>query len=180
MDIYNVANQMKLERKTIFDLKIRVTFYARVSTTREEQENSIENQIMYFTNMIQTNPNWTYVEGYVDRIRGERAENRVQFMQMIEDGKSGKFDLILTKEVSRFARDTIDSLLYTRKLLEYDVCVYFTSDNIITASNDGELRLTIMSSMAQDEVRKLSERTKFGFKRSIEEGRVSGTDNIWM
>ena len=100
-------------------------------------------------------------------------------MQMIADGKDKKFDLIVTKEVSRFSRDTIDSLLYTRKLLEYDVCVYFTSDNIITASNDGELRLTIMSSMAQDEVRKLSERTKFGFKRSIEKGRVLGTDNIW-
>ena len=100
-------------------------------------------------------------------------------MQMIADGKNKKFDLIVTKEVSRFSRDTIDSLLYTRKLLEYDVCVYFTSDNIITASNDGELRLTIMSSMAQDEVRKLSERTKFGFKRSIEKGRVLGTDNIW-
>lgn len=100
-------------------------------------------------------------------------------MRMIEDGKNKKFDLIVTKEVSRFSRDTIDSLLYTRKLLEYDVCVYFTSDNIITASNDGELRLTIMSSMAQDEVRKLSERTKFGFKRSIEKGRVLGTDNIW-
>ena len=100
-------------------------------------------------------------------------------MQMIADGKNKKFDLIVTKEVSRFSRDTIDSLLYTRKLLKYDVCVYFTSDNIITASNDGELRLTIMSSMAQDEVRKLSERTKFGFKRSIEKGRVLGTDNIW-
>ncbi len=100
-------------------------------------------------------------------------------MRMIEDGKNKYFDLIVTKEVSRFSRDTIDSLLYTRKLLEYDVCVYFTSDNIITASNDGELRLTIMSSMAQDEVRKLSERTKFGFKRSIEKGRVLGTDNIW-
>ena len=100
-------------------------------------------------------------------------------MRMIEDGKNKYFDLIVTKEVSRFSRDTIDSLLYTRKLLEYDVCVYFTSDNIITSSNDGELRLTIMSSMAQDEVRKLSERTKFGFKRSIEKGRVLGTDNIW-
>lgn len=100
-------------------------------------------------------------------------------MKMIEDGKNKKFDLIVTKEVSRFSRDTIDSLLYTRKLLEYDVCVYFTSDNIITASNDGELRLTIMSSMAQDEVRKLSERTKFGLKRSLEKGRVLGTNNIW-
>ena len=100
-------------------------------------------------------------------------------MKMIEDSKQKKFDLLVTKEVSRFSRDTIDSLFYTRKLLEYDVCVYFLSDNIITASNDGELRLTIMSSMAQDEVRKISERTKFGFKRAIEKGTVLGTDNIW-
>ena len=76
MDIYSVANQMKLERKTIFDLNLRVTFYARVSTTRDEQENSIENQIAYFTQMIENNSNWEYVEGYVDRIRGENAENR--------------------------------------------------------------------------------------------------------
>ena len=100
-------------------------------------------------------------------------------MRMIEDGAIKKFDLLITKEVSRFSRDTIDSLLYTRKLLEYDVCVYFLSDNIITASSDGELRLTIMSSMAQDEVRKISERTKFGFKRALEKGTVLGTDNIW-
>ena len=100
-------------------------------------------------------------------------------MRMIEEAKQKKFDLIVAKEVSRFSRDTIDSLLYTRKLLEYDVCVYFLSDNIITASNDGELRLTIMSSMAQDEVRKISERTKFGFKRALEKGTVLGTDNIW-
>lgn len=100
-------------------------------------------------------------------------------MKMIEDGKDKKFDLIVAKEVSRFSRDTIDSLLYTRKLLEYDVCVYFLSDNIVTASNDGELRLAIMSSMAQDEVRKISERTKFGFKRALEKGTVLGTDNIW-
>lgn len=100
-------------------------------------------------------------------------------MSMIEDAKNKKFNLIVAKEVSRFSRDTIDSLFYTRKLLEYDVCVYFLSDNIVTASNDGELRLTIMSSMAQDEVRKISERTKFGFKRAIEKGIVLGTDNIW-
>ncbi len=100
-------------------------------------------------------------------------------MQMLEDSKKDEFDLIVAKEVSRFSRDTIDSLYYTRKLLEYDVCVYFLSDNIITASNDGELRLTIMSSMAQDEVRKISERTKFGFKRAVEKGTVLGTNNIW-
>ena len=118
--------------------------------------------------------------GYVDEgISGTTSRKRENFMRMIEDGSNNKFDLLITKEVSRFSRDTIDSLLYTRKLLEYDVCVYFLSDNIITASSDGELRLTIMSSMAQDEVRKISERTKFGFKRALEKGTVLGTDNIW-
>lgn len=118
--------------------------------------------------------------GYVDEgISGTNSRKRENFMRMIEDGKNKKFDLVVTKEVSRFSRDTIDSLLYTRKLLEYDVCVYFLSDNIITASSDGELRLTIMSSMAQDEIRKISERTKFGFRRALEKGTVLGTDNIW-
>lgn len=110
---------------------------------------------------------------------GTTSLKRENFMKMIEDGKNKKYDLIVAKEVSRFSRDTIDSLFYTRKLLQYDVCVYFLSDNIVTASNDGELRLTIMSSMAQDEVRKISERTKFGFKRAIEKGTVLGTNNIW-
>ena len=167
MDIYSVANQMKMERKTIFDLKIRVTFYARVSTTKDEQENSIENQINFFTEMIKQNPNWYYVEGYVDRVRGEAAENRASFMQMIEDGKNGKFDLILTKEVSRFARNTVDSLTYTRDLLRAGVGVFFQNDNICTIDTDSELRLTIMSSIAADEVRKLSERVRWGHKRAI-------------
>lgn len=161
-------------------MPLKVTYYARVSTDKEEQLHSLDNQVTYFKEYIQSNKNWQYIDGYVDEgITGTAAKKRENFMRMIEDGKNKNFDLIVTKEVSRFSRDTIDSLLYTRKLLEYDVCVYFTSDNIITASNDGELRLTIMSSMAQDEVRKLSERTKFGFKRSIEKGRVLGTDNIW-
>ena len=179
MDIYSVANQMKMERKTIFDLSLRVTFYARVSTTREEQENSIEHQITYFTEMIQSNPNWTFVDGYVDRIRGEHAVNREEFMRMIEDGKSGEFDLILTKEVSRFARNTIDSLTYTRELLRSGVGVFFQNDNICTIDTDSELRLTIMSSIAADEVRKLSERVRWGHKRSIEQGAVMGNSRIF-
>lgn len=161
-------------------MPLKVTYYARVSTDKEEQLHSLDNQVTYFKEYIQSNKNWQYIDGYIDEgITGTAAKKRENFMRMIEDGKNKSFDLIVTKEVSRFSRDTIDSLLYTRKLLEYDVCVYFTSDNIITASNDGELRLTIMSSMAQDEVRKLSERTKFGFKRSLEKGRVLGTNNIW-
>ncbi len=179
MDIFQIANQMKAERKTIFDIPMRVTFYARVSTTREEQENSIENQITFFTDMIQKNPNWTFVPGYVDRIRGEAAENRVNFMRMIEDGKAGLFDLVLTKEVSRFARNTVDSLTYTRDLLRAGVGVFFQNDNICTIDTDSELRLTIMSSIAADEVRKLSERVRWGHKRSIESGNVMGNSRIF-
>lgn len=179
MDIYEVANKMKLERKTIFDLNLRVTFYARVSTTMDSQENSIENQITFFTNLIQNNRNWIFVNGYADRIRGESASNRIEFQRMINDAKSGKFDLIITKEVSRFARNTIDSLTYTRDLLRYGVGVFFQNDNICTIDTDSELRLTIMSSIAADEVRKLSERVKFGQKRSIEDGKVLGSSRIF-
>lgn len=179
MNIYDVANTMKLQRKTIFDLEIRVTFYARVSTLSEEQENSIENQIEHFQDMINNNPNWTYVEGYVDKIRGESADNRVNFLRMIEDGKSDKFDLVLTKEVSRFARNTIDSLTYTRDLLRAGVGVFFQNDNICTIDTDSELRLTIMSSIAADEVRKLSERVKFGHQLAIKKGNVLGNNRIF-
>lgn len=179
MDIYSTVDMMKRERKTVYDLKIRVTFYARVSTTRDEQENSIENQIAYFTNMIKKNPNWNYVEGYADRIRGESAANRTEFMRMVEDGKNGRFDLILTKEISRFARNTIDSLTYTRELLKSGVGVLFQNDNICTIDADSELRLTIMSSIATDEVRKLSERVRWGQKRAIEKGNVIGNSRIF-
>lgn len=179
MDIYSVANRMKMERKTIFDLEIRVTYYARVSTTREEQENSIENQILFFEEMIQKNSNWTFVPGYVDRVRGESAANRKQFMNMIDDAQDGAFDLILTKEVSRFARDTIDSLTYTRELLRMGVGVFFQNDNLCTIDTDSEMRLTIMSSIAADEVRKLSERVRWGHKRSIEKGAVMGNSRIF-
>lgn len=179
MDIYTVANQMKIERKTIFDLNIRVTFYARVSSKRDEQLNSVENQIAFFKDMIEKNPNWEYVEGYVDTIRGEVADNRPEFLSMVEDGKSGKFDLIIAKEISRFARNTVDGLVYTRQLLRDGVGIYFHNDNICTIDTDSELRLTIMLSIATDEVRKLSERVKFGHKRAIEDGHVLGNNRIY-
>lgn len=179
MDIYETINKMRIERKRIEDIPMRVTYYARVSTMREEQDSSIEAQITYFTEMINKNANWEYVDGYVDRVRGESAENREQFKQMIDDGFAGKFDLVLTKEVSRFARNTIDSLTYTRELLKHGVGVFFLTDNICTIEQDSELRLTIMSSIAQDEVRKLSERIKFGHKKSIENGHVLGNSRIF-
>lgn len=179
MDIYDIINRMRTERKQIEDFNLRVTYYARVSTTRDEQTMSIENQESHFREMISRNKNWQYVEGYADRIRGENAENRVQFQRMIQDAFDGKFDLILTKEVSRFARNTIDSLTYTRDLLKHGVGVFFMTDNICTIEPDSELRLTIMSSIAQDEVRKLSERVKFGHRKAIENGHVIGNSRIF-
>jgi len=164
---------------SIYDLPLRVVYYARVSTEKQEQLNSLDNQTFYFEDFIKKNPNWQYVRGYVDEgLSGISTLKRLGFLQMIKDGKAGEFDLIITKEISRFARDTLDSIRYTRELLDCGVGVFFQSDNINTLSPDAELRLTIMASLAQDEVRKLSERLRFGYKRSIEQGRVLGQNNL--
>lgn len=179
MDLFTIRNLLA-SGKTIFDLTLRVTYYARVSTDKDEQAHSLKAQIQYYSAFITQNPNWTYVEGYIDEgLSGTSVAHRDSFKRMIADAKLQKFDLILTKEISRFSRNTLDSIRYTQELLRYGVGVFFQSDNIITLSPDAELRLTIMSSIAQDEVRKLSERVRFGFKRSIEKGVVLGNDCIW-
>lgn len=165
---------------SIFDLHLKVTYYARVSTDKYDQLNSLENQITYYEHFIRENTNWTFVDGYVDEgITGTSTTKRDDFKRMIRDAKNKKFNLIITKEISRFARDTLDSIKYTRKLLEYGVGVLFQYDHINTFNPDSELRLTIMASIAQEEVRKLSERVKFGFQRSIEKGNVLGNNSIW-
>ena len=179
MDIYDIRQEMKLNGKRIQDLPLKVTYYARVSTLSEEQENSIENQIAYFEEYIKRNTNWTFVNGYVDRARGESTHNRVNFNRMMEDSKLGLFDLILTKEISRFARDTVDSITKTRELLSNGVGVYFINDNLNTLSADSELHLTIMASLATEDVRKLSERVKFGHKQAIKNGNVLGNSRIF-
>ncbi len=178
MNIYDLTEEMIHSHKTIFDMPLRVTFYARVSTKRDVQLNSQENQIQTFTEMINSNKNWKLVEGYVDTIRGESAANRDSFLRMIDDAKSGAFDLIICKEISRFSRDMLDSIKYTRELLRYDVGVYFTSDGLCTVDRDAELRLGIMASIAQQEVARLSERVKFGQQRAIENGVVMGNGRI--
>lgn len=179
MNIYELIDKMTLEHKTIFDMSLRVTFYARVSTHRDEQLNSQENQIQTFTEMIENNKNWTFVDGYIDTIRGESAANRDNFQNMICDAKNNKFDLIICKEISRFSRDILDSISYTRELFQNNVGVYFTSDNLCTIDRDSELRLGIMASIAQQEVARLSERIKFGHKKSIENGVVMGNSRIF-
>lgn len=179
MDLYTIRNMLS-QGKSIYDLPLRVTFYARVSTDRYEQLNSLENQVMYFENFIKKQENWIFVEGYVDEgISGTSVKKREDFLRMVDDAKKKKFDLILTKEISRFSRNTLDSIKYTQELLSCGVGVHFLSDNINTFQPDSELRLTIMSSIAQEEIRKLSERVRFGYKRSVEKGIVPGSNNIY-
>ena len=180
MDIYAVRERIKKENINFMNLPLRVTFYARVSTEFNVQLNSLDNQITYYTDFIKSNPNWEYVEGYVDEgISGVSTAKRERFNEMIEDGKLGLFDLVITKEVSRFARNTLDSIRFTRELLSNGVAVYFQSDNINTLDEDSELRLTIMSSMAQDESRKISNRVRFGHHQAIKNGTVLGTNNMF-
>ena len=179
MNLFAVRNSLT-GGKSIYDLNLRVTFYARVSTDREEQLNSLENQVMYFEKFIKEQTNWIFVDGYVDEgISGTSVKKRENFLKMIDDAKKGMFDLILTKEISRFSRNTVDSIQYTQELLSYGVGINFINDNINTFDPDSELRLTIMSSIAQEEIRKLSERVRFGYKRSIEKGVVPGNDNFY-
>ena len=166
--------------KSIYDLKLRVTFYARVSSDSDEQATSVVNQVDYFCHLIRSNPNWLFVDGYVDEgISGKSVNKREAFLKMIEDAQNDQFDLILTKSVPRFARNTLDSIHYTEELLKYSVGVYFLNDNINTFLPDSEFRLTLMASIAQDDLRKLSENVKFGLKQSIKRGVVLGSNNIY-
>ena len=179
MNVLRIRNEMR-NGKTIFDLPLRVTFYARVSTDKDEQINSLENQVQYYTQFIQEKRNWTYVQGYVDEgISGTSTKKRDSFLRMIADAKAGRFDFIITKEISRFSRSTLDSIKYTQELLEHDVGVLFQNDNINTLDSDSEFRLVVMAGVAQDEVRKLSERLKFGFRQAIKNGHVLGNDKLW-
>ncbi len=177
MDLYSIR-KLLLSGKSIYDLPLRVTYYSRVSTEKDEQKSSLENQEMYYKNKIQSIPNWKLVKGYTDSgITGTSTKKRNDFNEMIKDGLDDKYDLILTKEVCRFARNTLDTLQITRDLLQNGKGVIFELDNINTLETEGELRLTIMASLAQDESRRISERTKFGFSRSIEKGRVLGNNS---
>ena len=178
MDIHTTRQQLKT--KSIYELPMRVTFYARVSSEKDEQLNSLDNQITYYQDLIQKNPAWEYVEGYIDEgLSAATTKKRENFHRMVEDGKAGAFDFIITKEISRFARNTLDSISFTRELLNAGVGVFFQNDNINTLDEDSELRLTIMSGIAQDELRKLSSRVKFGHAQAIKKNVVLGNNRIF-
>ena len=179
MEVRKIRAEMRNGR-SFYDMPLRVTFYARVSTDQDEQINSLENQVQYYTELIQSKPNWRFVPGYVDEgISGGSTKKRDNFNRMIRDAKAGMFDFIITKEISRFSRSTLDSIKYTQELLDYNVGVFFQNDNINTLDTDSEFRLVIMAGVAQDEIRKLSERLKFGFRQAIKNGHVLGNDKLY-
>ena len=178
MDIHSTRQLLKT--RSIYDLPLRVTFYARVSSESDEQLNSLGNQISYYENLIRKNAAWTFVPGYIDEgLSAATTKKRENFHRMVDDGTAGLFDLIITKEITRFARNTLDSIQYTRQLLNAGVGVFFQNDNINTLDEDAELRLTIMSGIAQDELRKLSSRVKFGHQQAIKNSVVLGNSRIF-
>ena len=178
MDLHTIRQQLKT--KSIYDIPLRVTFYARVSSESDEQLNSLSNQIAYYENKIKQVGCWTFVPGYIDEgISGMSTKKREDFNRMMDDAAQDMFDLIITKEISRFARNTLDSIQYTRQLLGFGVGAFFENDNINTLDEDSEFRLTIMAGVAQDEIRKLSSRVKFGHQQAIKSKVVLGNSRIF-
>jgi DNA invertase Pin-like site-specific DNA recombinase len=153
--------------------KKRVAAYARVSTDEDEQLSSYEAQVDFYTRHIKSNPEWEFASVYADEgISGTNTKKRDNFNRMVADALDGKIDLILTKSVSRFARNTVDTLTTVRKLKEKGVEVYFEKENIYTLDSKGELLITIMSSLAQEESRSISENVTWGKRKSMEDGKV--------
>ena len=178
MDLHTIRQLLKT--KSIYDIPLRVTFYARVSSESDEQLNSLSNQIAYYENKITQVGCWTFVPGYIDEgISGMSTKKREDFNRMMDDAAQDMFDLIITKEISRFARNTLDSIQYTRQLLGFGVGAFFENDNINTLDEDSEFRLTIMAGVAQDEIRKLSSRVKFGHQQAIKSKVVLGNSRIF-
>lgn len=166
--------RMNQERQSL-QTKKRVAAYCRVSTDNEDQANSFESQQRYFRQYIQLHPDWELFEIFADEgLSGTTTRRRKAFNRMIACAKNGELDLIITKEISRFARNTLDSISYTRELKQHGVGVVFMNDNINTLDGDAELRLAIMSSIAQEESRRTSERVKWGQRRQMEQGVVFG------
>lgn len=161
-------------------MKRKVAIYARVSTEHEEQLSALGYQVQYYDEILKNHPEWELYDRYIDEgITGTSINKRKNFLRMIQDANNGCFDLIITREVSRFARNTVDTLQETRKLKKIGVEVYFTEDNIWTFNDeDGELKLTIMATLAQNESKKTSQRVKAGQKISFLNGVFYGTGNI--
>ncbi len=161
--------------------KIRVAAYCRVSTDSEEQETSYEAQVSHYTEYIKSKPEWQMVEVYADDgISGTNTAKRDEFNRMIDDCEAGKIDLILTKSISRFSRNTLDCLKYTRKLKALNIAVFFEKENINTMDSKGEVLLTIMASLAQQESESLSANVRMGIQYHNQQGKVQINHNWFL
>jgi DNA invertase Pin-like site-specific DNA recombinase len=168
------ARKHALKSKDEEKPKLRVAAYCRVSTDSEEQATSYETQIEHYTAYIQGHPDWVLAGIFADEgISATNTKYRDGFNQMVQDALDGKIDLIVTKSVSRFARNTVDSLTTVRKLKEHGTEVYFEKENIFTFDSKGELLITIMSSLAQEESRSISENVTWGQRKRFADGKVS-------
>ena len=153
--------------------RIRMAAYCRVSTDQEEQLLSYENQVNYYTKFIKDNPLYTFAGVYADEgISATNTKKREEFNRMIADCREGKIDMIITKSISRFARNTLDCLNYVRELKELGIGILFEKENINTLDAKGEVLLTILSSLAQDESRSISENSTWGIRRRFETGKA--------
>ena len=171
--VFDPEEQQKQDFCVTITRKKRVAAYARVSTEQDAQQNSYEAQIEYYTGYIKSKSEWEFVDVYSDEgISGTSYKKRDGFLKMVDDAKAGKIDLILTKSISRFARNTVDSLTITRELKSCGVEVYFEKENISSMDPRAELIFTIMSSIAQEESRSISENVRWGKQRSMEAGKV--------
>lgn len=167
-------------KKPLFPTRKKVAAYARVSKDTERLNHSLSSQIIYYNQYIQSNPEWEFVGVYADLgISGTKVENREEFQQMIQDCDAGKIDLVLTKSIQRFARNTVDLLKTVRHLKDLGVEVWFEKENIRTLSGDGELMLSILASFAQEESRSISENVKWGIKKRFEQGIPNGKFSLY-
>ena len=178
MNYYDIVSAIAHGEK-IYNLPLRVTYYCRVSTDSDVQLNSLDNQLDYYETYIKKNKTWSFVDGYIEEgVTGTRADKRPSFMRMIRDAKLNKFDLIITKDVSRFARDLEDSIHYIRELKSSGVGVFFENQSLNTFDLNSELTLNILFNIAQEESKKISASVKFGYRKAISQGHVLGSSNI--
>lgn len=178
MNYYDIVSAITRGEK-IYNLPLRVTYYCRVSTDSDVQLNSLDNQLEYYETYIKSKASWTFVDGYVEEgVTGTRADKRPSFMRMIKDAKLKKFDLIITKDVSRFARDLEDSIHYIRDLKASGVGVFFENQALNTFDPNSEMILNFLFNFAQEESKKISANVKFGYRKAIDKGHVLGSSNI--
>lgn len=155
--------------------RMRVAAYCRVSTDSEDQLHSYRSQVQYYTDLIEKNKEWVMTEIYADEaITGTQITKREGFQRMISDCMDGKIDMVITKSISRFARNTLDTLKYVRMLKENNVAIFFEDENINTLTMDGELLLVVLSSVAQQEVENISDNVKKGLKMKMKRGELVG------